>query len=367
MEKILVVGAGHIGIAIATLLAQSRKYNICILDSNLENNSLNKLLSIFNQIETITCDVTDTKCLHKQIISHNITAVISCLPYFLTPYVLKACHDLSVHYFDLTEDVKISKETHNLAKSAKCYIVPQCGVAPGMVGIIANDLIDQFDECHEIKIRVGALPEYSANLLHYSITWSIDGLINEYGNICHAVENHELVNLRPLEDLEQLELNGNIYEAFNTSGGLGHLAELYKNKLKHLSYKTIRYPGHAYLMRFLMNDCLLNEDRDTLKKILLNSLPYTEQDTVVIYISADGIKDGKLLQKAYQHQIYPTKILNFTLTAIQYATASGVLSVMDYLLQSKHAYGLVIQETLPWQYIMQNTFATCYQKLKEHN
>ena len=96
------------------------------------------------------------------------------------------------------------------------------------------------------------------------------GLINEYGNLCQGIENGEEVNMLPLGDLEEIKIDGLTYEAFNTSGGIGSLANSYMGRVKNINYKTIRYPGHCEKIRFLMNDLKLNYDRDTLKRILEN-------------------------------------------------------------------------------------------------
>ncbi len=92
-------------------------------------------------------------------------------------------------------------------------------------------------------MRVGALPQHPNNVLKYSLTWSTEGLINEYGNPCQAVSDGRLVEVAPLEGLEEIEIDGTLYEAFNTSGGLGSLAETHGARSESMNYKTIRYPG----------------------------------------------------------------------------------------------------------------------------
>ena len=98
-------------------------------------------------------------------------------------------------------------------------------LAPGFISIIANDLMRHFPTLDTVKMRVGALPTNISNALQYSLTWSTDGLINEYGNLCQAIENGEKVDLLPLEGLEEIKIDGLTYEAFNTSGGIGSLVQ----------------------------------------------------------------------------------------------------------------------------------------------
>ena len=218
-------------------------------------------------------------------------------------------------------------------------------------------MISHFDELRSVKLRVGALPQHPNNALKYSLTWSTDGIINEYGNLCHAVVNGELVDVLPLEGLEEIELDGTLYEAFNTSGGLGSLAESFAGQAATMDYKTIRYPGHCAQMRLLMNDLKLNEDRDTLKKILENAVPHTLQDVVIIYVAVAGMQDGQLREENYVNKVFPEMIAGRLWSAIQVTTAAGICSVLDLVVSSAGQYsGLVRQEDFRLKDILDNRF-----------
>ena len=213
--------------------------------------------------------------------SHPVDAVISSLPYYCNVAVAEAARRAGIHYFDLTEDVEVTRAVRKIADGAAQAFVPQCGLAPGFISIAANELIGHFDELRTVKLRVGALPQHPNNVLKYSLTWSTEGLINEYGNPCEAIVDGRRIEAAPLEGLEEIEIDGTLYEAFNTSGGLGSLAETYGARSQSMDYKTMRYPGHCEQMRLLMNDLKLNHDRGTLKRILENAVPQTLQDVVV--------------------------------------------------------------------------------------
>ncbi|MCH6573475.1 MAG: saccharopine dehydrogenase family protein, partial [Proteobacteria bacterium] len=244
-----------------------------------------------------------------------------------------------------------------IAQGADRAFVPQCGLAPGFISIAANELIGHFDELRSVKLRVGALPQHPNNALKYSLTWSTDGVINEYGNLCHALVNGELVDVLPLEGLEEIELDGTLYEAFNTSGGLGSLAESYAGQAVTMDYKTIRYPGHCAQMRLLMNDLKLNEDRDTLKKILENAVPHTLQDVVIIYAAVTGLQDGQLREENYVNKVFPEMIAGRLWSAIQVTTAAGICSVLDLVVSNGIQYsGLVRQEDFRLKDILDNRF-----------
>ena len=210
--------------------------------------------------------------------------------------------------------------------------MPQCGLAPGFISIAANELTKHFDELRSIKLRVGALPQHPNNVLKYSLTWSTEGLINEYGNPCQSVVDGKIVDAAPLEGLEEIEIDGTLYEAFNTSGGLGSLAESYGKQCEQINYKTMRYPGHCAQMRLLMNDLKLNSDRATLKRVLEHAVPQTLQDVVIVYAAVAGKQDGELREENYVNKIYPQMIAGRLWSAIQVTTAAGITSVVDLVL-----------------------------------
>ncbi len=357
MHKIMITGAGKIGSMIACLLADAQAYQIHLVDLDFNGSDAAGLISAMPEIKTVTLDITDQEKLQTYIRKHKITAIISSLPYFLNPDVACAAHNTNTHYFDLSEDVTVAASIKAIALGAESAFVPQCGLAPGFISIVANSLLQEFDEYHHAKLRVGALPQDSSNSLHYALTWSTDGLINEYGNLCYGIEAGLPSVVKPLEGLESIQLDGCNYEAFNTSGGLGNLGELYAGKIQSLNYKTIRYPGHCEKMRFLMNDLELNSDRDTLKRILERALPKTYQDVALIYVSVEGVKHGELIEKSYIKKIYPKIIHGLEWSAIQIATGSGVCAVVDLVLNQKGVFkGLVLQESFSLADVLGNRF-----------
>src|SRR5690606_2973075 len=155
-------------------------------------------------------------------------AVLSAAPYHLTTRVAEAAAAAGAHYLDLTEDVASTRVVKRLAQGAATASIPQCGLAPGFITIVAADLCRRFEILHDVRMRVGALPKYPSNALNYNLTWSTDGLINEYCEPCEAIVEGELVEVPPLEEREEFSLDGVTYEAFNTSGGLGTLCETLK-------------------------------------------------------------------------------------------------------------------------------------------
>ena len=361
MHNVMVTGAGKIGSLIACLLADSKDYQVHLVDLAFEGGDVVRLLRAMPDIKAVALDVKDQSAMQTYLQKHNMIAVVSSLPYFLNSYVAQAAKSAKIHYFDLTEDVAITAVVKAIAADATKAFVPQCGLAPGFVSIAASSLMQAFEQCHHVKLRVGALPQHTNNGLHYSLTWSTEGIINEYGNPCHAIEGGAEVILAPLEGLESIQINGCAYEAFNTSGGLGSLAELNVGKIQSLNYKTMRYPGHCEKMRFLMNELKLNTDRETLKRILERTLPKTYQDMVLIYISVEGIFQGELIEKSYVKQIYPQCISGLEWSAIQVSTASSICAIVDLVLdRSADYHGLILQEQFKLADVLANRFGKYY-------
>lgn len=360
MNRILVMGAGRIGTLITTLLASSEDYTVHLGDI-YETNPQAERLSGLKNVKYVELDAGDAKSIAQYIKKENIGALVSSLPYYCNHIIARVAAETKIHYFDLTEDVATTETILEIAKGAKTAFVPQCGLAPGFISIITHHLMSKFTKLDSVKMHVGALPTNISNALQYSLTWSIDGLINEYGNACHGIEDEKMVTLVPLEGLEQIKIDGLTYEAFNTSGGVGSLAKSYEGRLKHLSYKTIRYPGHCEKMKFLMNDLKLNHDRETLRRILENSLPRTYQDVVLIYISVTGTHENQWMEDNYVKKFYPKRVHDHHWSAIQLTTASSICCLLDIVLSNPGKYhGFVRQEEFTLEDITQNRFGTYY-------
>lgn len=361
MYNVMITGAGKIGSLIACLLANSGRYQVHLADLEFNGSDIKRLLAVLPEIKTVALDVTNQQSTQAYLEQHNIIAVMSSLPFFLNVGVAKAAKAAGAHYLDLTEDTSVAAAVKALAQDADTAFIPQCGLAPGFISIAANSLMQEFDECHHVKLRVGALPQRANNVLQYSLTWSTDGVINEYGNPCYGIESGHSVTMAPLEGLESIQIDGCDYEAFNTSGGLGALGELYAGRVRSMNYKTIRYPGHCEKMRFLMNDLHLNDDRPTLKRILENTIPKTYQDLVIVYVSVVGMKRGELTEKSYIKKIYPQTISGLKWSAIQVSTASGICAVLDLVMGQANEYkGMILQENFKLEDILANEFGAYY-------
>lgn len=361
MHKVLILGAGKIGTLISGLLAESGSYEVHLGDVSAQQAQAVVAAHGLPALKAHRVDAADQRSLASHLKDHPVDAVISSLPYYCNIAVAEAARVAGAHYFDLTEDVEVTRNVRRIAEGADQAFVPQCGLAPGFISIAANELIGHFDELRTVKLRVGALPQHPNNVLKYSLTWSTEGLINEYGNPCEAISDGRRIEAAPLEGLEEIEIDGTLYEAFNTSGGLGSLGETYGSRVQNMDYKTMRYPGHCSQMRLLMNDLKLNHDRSTLKRILENAVPQTLQDVVVIYVAVTGTQDGELREENYVNKVYPQKIARRLWSAIQVTTASGMCAVVDLVLNGSGRHrGFVRQEDFSLVEVLQNRFGRHY-------
>jgi saccharopine dehydrogenase-like NADP-dependent oxidoreductase len=272
MKNILVLGMGKVGSLVGVLL--SKNFTVRAIDNQLPH---------YDYKLPFTCiqgDVTDIDFIKKEMKEQD--AVVSCLPYFLNKPIAQIAFDLGIHYFDLTEDVPTTKFIQTLSEKATSVFAPQCGLAPGLIGIIGKHLTLSFDDLRDIELRVGALPRYPNGQMAYSFTWSPHGVINEYLNDAEAIHNGQKKWVPSLEGFEYINIEGQEFEAFTTSGGLGTLCDTFEGKVDTLNYKTIRYPGHGKLMRFLMYELILKDDKELLERILSNAKPPVEEDVVYV-------------------------------------------------------------------------------------
>lgn len=354
--KVAIAGAGLIGHTIAQMLRETGDYDVTALDRDA--NALEKIAAQGIPVERV--DSADTAAMSRALAGYDV--LVNALPYYLAVSVASAAKRAGVHYFDLTEDVRATHAIRTLADGADRVFMPQCGLAPGFIGIAAHALASRFTEIRDVKMRVGALPQFPTNALKYNLTWSVDGLINEYCQPCEAIRDSRIQSVQPLEGLEHFSLDGVEYEAFNTSGGLGTLCETLSGRVESLDYKSVRYPGHRALVQFLLEDLRLATDRETLKSILRRAVPATGQDVVLIFMTVTGMRDGQLVQEVFTRKIFAKTVCGMPMSAIQITTAGAMCAVLD-LFRNKTLpqKGFVRQEQVSLDGFLANRFGQVYE------
>ncbi len=357
--RVVLLGAGHIGQTIARLLSDSGDYDVTVVDRS--EAALKRIGG--GRVRSAVFDTETPADLAAAMTGQD--AVINALPYSMATRVATRARESRCHYFDLTEDVAATRAIMALADGAPTAFMPQCGLAPGFIGIVAHHLTKSFDELQDVKMRVGALPAFPTNSLKYNLTWSVDGLINEYCHPCEAIRDGERLEMLPLEGMEHFSLDGVEYEAFNTSGGLGTLCETLQGRVRTLDYKSVRYPGHCHLMKILLEELQLKSDPESLKAMLRRSVPTTMQDVVLVFVTVSGMRQGQLVQEVFARKIFAERG-PLAVSAIQITTAAGVCAAVDLFREGTLPNrGFIRQEQIELPAFLANRFGCAYQQSRQ--
>jgi saccharopine dehydrogenase (NAD+, L-lysine-forming) len=333
VRRVAVVGLGNVGRLIADMLLE-RGFEVRGADAD-EARASGDHASVM--------DVRDPAALGR--LFAGVDAVISCLPYYLNATVATAAHAAGVHYLDLTEDIATSRTVRRLAENADTIFMPRCGLAPGFICIVGAGLAVGLGTIDRIQLRVGALPRSPNNAAGYACNWSPAGVINEYLNDCEQLRRGELVSVAPLSDVETIVIDGARYEAFTTSGGLGTMCETFAGRVDCLDYKTIRYPGHCQLMRFMLRELGLGREREEAVRLLASAYPPVRDDVVIVYAAAEGTSKDRRAREEFVRVYRPRIVAGSARTAIAWTTAAGAVGMVELLAEgSLPDSGFVRQE-----------------------
>jgi len=353
MKKILVIGMGKVGSLVGVLL--SKRFEVTGLDKRKPADEL--------PFKVVQGDVSNVEFLERTL--PGFDAVASAMPYNLNLNIAKVAHKNGIHYFDLTEDVPTTNAIMQLSKTATAVMAPQCGLAPGLIGIVGAHLAKRFTRLRDIELRVGALPRYPNGLLGYSFTWSPAGVINEYINDAEVIHNGVKKMVPSLDGLEYIQIEGNEFEAFSTSGGLGTMCDTFAGRVDTLNYKTIRYPGHAKLMKFLLYELILKEKRELTEQILTEAKPPVQEDVVYVYAVVEGWKGNEIAREEFYEAYYPVKIDGRHWRAISWTTAASIAAVIEMVADGKLPQkGFIKQEEINFEDFLNTENGKFYQHEK---
>ena len=337
LRTIAVCGLGRVGTVAARLL-QEEGLHVVGVDTRRRAGEV--------PFETVTADLDSDDGLASALGACD--AVLSCLPYRLNRRLAVRAHALGLHYFDLTEDVATTREVIELGATARGVMAPQCGLAPGFIGIVGAAQVGAFETCRSLRLRVGALPQNPTGLMGYAFNWSPEGVVNEYLNDCEVIEDGERKWVSSMEWHEQLYVEGVALEAFTTSGGLGTICETFHGRVANIDYKTIRYPGHMRLMNFFFHELLMRERRELAGQILTHAKPPVSADVVYVHVSAEGTIDDRLQRREFVRAYRPRVVAGREEPAIAWTTAAAAAAVVrlvrDGVLPSR---GFLKQEAVP--------------------
>jgi len=307
--KFLVLGAGAQGSAAAFELVRRDEVETVVL-GDLELDRPRSFLKphLGDRLQTRKLDAADHGAVREAM--DDADAVVCALPYFFDFDIAKLAVECGVHHCDLggnTEIVGQQKTLHDEAVRKGVSVVPDCGLAPGMVNILAQAGIDAVDEAGSVKIRVGGLPEDPRPPLNYQIVYSMQGVLDYYTTMSIMLEGGKLVQKEPLTEIEDVEFDDPIgtLEAFHTAGGISTMPYRYQGRIPHMEYKTLRYPGHAKLMKAMRQLGLYSMQpiqhkgneiipRDVFIDIVSPKLRNRDgRDLVAMRVEVEGVKDGE--------------------------------------------------------------------------
>jgi saccharopine dehydrogenase (NAD+, L-lysine-forming) len=334
--RVAVVGLGNVGRLIADMLA-GLGFEVRGADADGSRAAGGR--------ESVI-DVRDPAALRG--LCGEVDAVVSCLPYYLNAVVAAAAQAAGVHYFDLTEDVATSRTIRQFAQSSDTIFMPRCGLAPGFVCVVGAGLAASLETVDRLALRAGALPRSPNNTLGYACNWSPAGIVNEYLNDCEQLRGGKPLSVPALSDLETIVIDGARYEAFTTSGGLGTMCATFAGRVDRLDYKTIRYPGHCQLMRFMLQELGLGRQREEAVRLLAAAYPPVRDDLVIVYVAAEGSSGGRRAREEFVRVYRPKIVAGSERTAIAWTTAAGVVAMIELLTDgSLPDSGFVCQEDVP--------------------
>lgn len=337
MSKIVIVGAGRVGIACAKILRCIGEADVILVDVD------QKVLDAAVSFETRLA--AGTGALEGVLQDLKPVVTICATPFYVNISVAKAAQKVGSHYIDFTEDHSVTREIEALGISRVTF-VPQTGLAPGLITYIGLSLFQKLGTPKELMLRVGALPQVSLGPSHYAITWSPDGLINEYLNQAVRKTDGVVENVGSLSEEEKLVVNGVTYEAFTTSGGIGNLASY--SQVPTVEYKTLRYPGHLSFIQGLL--AKVDHDLDNGIALAKKTFSTTRDDVVVLAAIAVDV-DGKSASRGIH--FYPHDALE--LTALELTTAGTGVAVVELLLRGELPAGMLLQSDIPFTLLRTTT------------
>lgn len=325
-SKVLIFGAGPIGMALASALVSVGGFDICLAEQ------MDELLDPVRALGLPVTVCVPTTPEHRKALVAGHDIVVAAVPDHAVAGIAALAAEAGVHYLDFSRVTPAVSEILAPLASTRA-VMTGCGASPGLVDALAVDLVKNFPRVTDLVIRVGALPRYSANRLGYSRIWNVDGLIDEYLLPSAAIRAGQKVTLPSLEDYERFTIDGTEYEAFMTSGGIGDLAHM-PGSIQNMTFKTIRYPGHLDYMRLLLDDLGLRNRPYALKMLLNNGLPVIEDDIVLVFITARGDDKSQKVERSTFKKLSP-RLLGNRFNALTQVAAGYAAHVLTLLSQGK--------------------------------
>lgn len=348
MENVVIIGSGAMAEAIAFDLRKYQpRYHITVVDRSAK--SLNRFIESAgsDDIRTITGDAEDSPAL-KEIIK-TADLVIGSAGYRYNYDLTCLAIESGAHWIDLGGNNEVVSRQFTLDKSARTAgvgVIPDCGLAPGLVNIIAGHARERLDNIDELHFRVGGLPQHPKPPLFYSLVFSADGLANEYSEPARIIEKGKPRTVESLTGWERVHVGPpyGTLEAFHTSGGSSTMVDSFSGEVHTLDYKTLRYPGHMNRMRLLADLGFLDHRARVLPSgggfiprealgVMLGDVNAKVEDVVILTASASGTRNRRSIETGYRMIDHYDSTAN--LTAMARTTGFSAAIVARLLLEDK--------------------------------
>ena len=329
--RMLVLGAGLQGSACAYDLLAYTDHDVVLADLNVDHLPAFLQPYLGNRLTAVRVDANDRAGVRQ--LMEGISATMSAFPYYFNLAMTEAAVDAGSHFCDLGGNTQIVQDQKALAARAAAKgvtVVPDCGLAPGMVNILAEHGITQLDEVQSVRIKVGGLPQKPEPPLNYQVVYSLEGALDYYTTLSWVLRDGKQTQVTALSEIEHLDFPGiGTLEAFHTAGGLSTMAQRYEGKVHTMEYKTLRYPGHAEMMAVMRDIGLMGMEpvdvkgtkvvpRDVFISIVGPRLKkdYKESpDQVALRVEAEGTDKG-------DHVLYRYDLLD------RYDADTGITAMM---------------------------------------
>jgi len=310
--RVLVLGAGRMGYAVVhdLIFNSSDIESVTVVD--LTSEKVEGIAHKFERVTPVAMDITDEQRVIQLMMQHDVA--ISCVDYWHNFRLSELAIIAKIHFCDLGGNIFVVEKQlglHEKASAAGINIVPDCGLAPGMVSILAADGARRFDQLDRLHIRVGGLPQHPKPPLNYQLVFSVEGLINEYVEPARIIRNGRITEVDSMTEIESIDFEGfQNLEAFQTSGGASTLPLTFLGKVRDLDYKTIRYAGHCEKFKTMIDLGLCSADpldvdgqkiipRKVLAELLKKNLPADEPDLVLVRLEFYGKRNQNYLRLRY--------------------------------------------------------------------
>ncbi|WP_367606554.1 saccharopine dehydrogenase family protein [Legionella sp. W05-934-2] len=354
MTRVLICGAGKVGVATAAVFSQFPDYDVYLADNQFDDLDVNQWLQKQAKIRTIAIDVKQTESLIEYCKKHAIDVIVSTLVAGMNKSIIETAIACQIHYVDCSPKiVDIDEQKHGDILNSKSAFLPNCGLAPGWTGIIANAFMQQMEEAISCQVQVGVI----ADEMTHSLSGSAKRFIHELTEYASIIEQGRLIQRMPLSEVSMLQIDGRTFETTHAANGYGHLMSLWQNKASNLVYQTLMPVGMAEKIQFLIQALRLHEQAENMRQLLASVFNRQPKDALWVRIKCTGKSQSLPKTLSFKQVIQPISIAHYQLSSLQISTAIGIASVVDMICQSPHRYqGLIAQETLDFQSWLSNRF-----------